>query len=233
MLARRELGTDRERGGERERERLRGGGALNSFKHSKESLNRKSDLWRSTSFQNCGSGLIPPGPGLNAGLWLETSVVSLHSGSLEHSSSLSWGRTIRCLAIKWPLSSVFNSNLGLPIAMVVFQMTLTLNFVWFCQFNLTANLCIICWSCWHFTINSLTLVLPCLPWLETCFSIQGYEAQRRDLDLLTSTNTRQQSYLPKLAQRGKEPLTAESCTKKSEWMKKKERTTIILSVTLH
>lgn len=63
-----------------------------------------------------------------------------------------------------------------------------------------------------FSISTgLTLVSPCLHWPETCFSPQGYKAQWRDLDLLTFTNTGQQSYLHKLAQRRKEPFTAESC----------------------
>ena len=57
--------------------------------------------------------------------------------------------------------------------------------------------------------NAPTLVLPCLPWPKTCFSPQGYKAQWRDVDLLTSTNTGQQTYLHKLAHRRKESSRAE------------------------
>lgn len=73
-----------------------------------------------------------------------------------------------------------------------------------------------------FTIRTgLTLVLPHFPWPHTYFFPQGYEAQLRDLDLLTSTNTGQQSYLHKLPQRRKELLTAVSFAE--EQVNKKDR----------
>lgn len=76
----------------------------------KKALIEGQHLWRSTTFPNCGSGLIPRGPWLSAGFWLQAAV-SLFSGSLKHSSSLSWSWTIRCLVTKWPLSSIFNISI--------------------------------------------------------------------------------------------------------------------------
>lgn len=206
MLARRieAYGSEEERGGGKEingvplllqalkRKHQEGSRLVKVYRFSKKWIRAKSS-W----------------PKVSVGLWFQT-LVRLFSGSVKHSTSLKHNNKMSADQMTFVLYFLIAVSCGeynhqqilSTILDTVFK-TIFDSFLHQCMLHLLIM--------FPLTISiGPTLVLPCLLWNKPGLSPQGYTAQRRDLDLLTSRNTDQQSFLYKLAQSGKESFGADS-----------------------